>query len=300
MYHRDLTPLLRPGAPVRLIWLALGSVALAEIAAHAEPDAVVLDLQHGLWDRSTLEAAVGTVNARVPVMVRVADHTATAIATALDAGAAAVLAPLVDSAEDAGRIVAAGRYPPLGHRSAGGVRPLMLGPAAMRQADRQVALGVMIETVRGVDNAGAICAVAGLHFVFIGTGDLALSLGHDDPAQLAALCERVRDAAHANGLPCGLFTSSLVRARQALADGYEMVVVANDIALATRDFGDGVRSCLLPPGGVDGDDGVRSCLLPPDVTPSFPIINGGQKARPDPIDPRGQKAGPPDPIPSPS
>jgi len=247
MYHRPLTPLLRPGEPVRLIWLALGSVALAEIAAHSEPDAVVLDLQHGLWDRSTLEAAVGVVNPRVPVMVRVADHTPTAIATALDAGAAAVLAPLVETAEDARRIVAGGRYPPVGQRSAGGVRPLMHGLAAMRLADQHVALGAMIETVRGVDNADAICAVAGLDFVFIGTGDLALSLGGDDPAQLAALCAGVRDAAHANGLSCGLFTGNVAAARQALADGYDMVVVANDIELATRGFAEAMAvSCSVP------------------------------------------------------
>ncbi len=236
MYHRPLMPLLGPGKPIRLVWLALGNVALAEIASHAGPDAIVLDLQHGLWERGTLEAAVGVANARTPVIARVADHSATAIATALDCGAAAVLAPMIESAEDARQVVAAGRYPPLGQRSAGGVRPLMHGLAAMRAADRHIALGALIETRRGVDNAAAICAVPGMHFVFIGTGDLALSLGDADTAALASHCAHVREAAHANGLACGLFTGNAQAARQALDDGYDMVVVANDIELATRGF----------------------------------------------------------------
>lgn len=236
MYHRPLKPLLGPGKPIRLVWLALGNVALAEIASHAGPDAVVLDLQHGLWDRHTLEAAVGIVNPRAPVIARVADHTATAIATALDSGASAVLAPMVESADDARYVVAAGRYPPVGQRSAGGVRPLMHGLAAMRLADQHVALGALIETRRGVDNAAAICAVPGMDFVFVGTGDLALSLGDADNAALATHCAQVRDAAHANGLSCGLFTGTAQAAREALNDGYDMVVVANDIELATHGF----------------------------------------------------------------
>lgn len=236
MYHRPLLPLLGPGKPIRLVWLALGNVAMAEIASHVGADAIVLDLQHGLWDRHTLEAAVGIANPRTAVITRVADLSATAIANALDCGAGAVLAPMVESADDARSLIAAGRYPPVGQRSAGGVRPLMFGLAAMREADRHVALGALIETRRGVDNAADICAVPGLNFVFIGTGDLALSLGDADNKSLATHCASVRDAAHANGLCCGLFTNNALAARQALVDGYDMVVVANDIELATRGF----------------------------------------------------------------
>jgi 2-keto-3-deoxy-L-rhamnonate aldolase RhmA len=248
MFHRPMTPLLRAGQAIRMIWLALGSVPLAEIAARAQPDVLVLDLQHGLWERSTMEAAIGIVNARLPVLVRTADHSPTAIANALDAGAAAVLVPLVETAEDARRIVEAGRYPPRGRRSAGGVRPLMLGVDAMLEADRHLALGALVETVQGVANAREICAVAGLDFVFVGTGDLALSRGDADPVGLAASCAQVRDAAHACGLPCGLFTVSTQAACKALADGYDMVVVANDIDLAVRGFGDAVQASQTTPG----------------------------------------------------
>lgn len=241
MFHRPMRQLLRPGHATRLVWLALGSVPLAEIAAHARPDIVVLDLQHGLWERNTLEAAIGIVNHRVPVLVRTCDGSLPAIAQALDAGAAGVLVPLVETADDARRIVDAGRYPPLGRRSAGGVRPLMHGIASMVEADRHLALGALIETVSGVAHARDVCAVDGLDFIFIGTGDLALSRAAADPRGLANDCAHVKKEAHARGLPCGIFTGSLDAARQALADGYDMVVVANDIELAVRGFAEAVQ-----------------------------------------------------------
>jgi 2-dehydro-3-deoxyglucarate aldolase/4-hydroxy-2-oxoheptanedioate aldolase len=242
MFHRSLTQLMRRGRITRLIWLALGSVPLAEIAANTPADALLLDLQHGLWERHSMEAAIGIANLRVPVLVRTADGSLPSIAQALDAGAAGVLVPLVETAEHARRIVDAGRYPPLGQRSAGGIRPLMRGVAAMVEADRHLALGALIETVQGVANAAEICAVEGLNFIFIGTGDLALSMGTAKPGALARNCAKVRAAAHARGLPCGLFTNNADAARKALADGYEMVVVANDIELAVRGFGDAVKN----------------------------------------------------------
>ena len=54
-------------------WLALGSAAPAALAARARPDALVLDLQHGLWERRELEAAIGQVPSGIPVLVRVWD-----------------------------------------------------------------------------------------------------------------------------------------------------------------------------------------------------------------------------------
>jgi 2-dehydro-3-deoxyglucarate aldolase/4-hydroxy-2-oxoheptanedioate aldolase len=241
LFERPLRPLLRPGNTLRLVWLALGNVPLAEIAAHARPDVLVLDLQHGLWERGALEAAIGLAQRHVPVLARTTDSSLPAVAQALDAGAAGVLVPLVESADDARRIVESGRYPPLGRRSAGGVRPLMHGVPAMLDAGAQVALGALIETARGVANAEEICAVEGLDFIFIGTGDLALSLGPGKPGALARACAQVRRAAQARGLACGLFTGTLAAARKALADGYEMAVVANDIDLAVRGIGEAVR-----------------------------------------------------------
>ena len=97
-----------------VVWLALGSVALVEIAARARPDAIVLDLQHGLWERTDLEAALGRAPPDVPVMVRVAENSPRAIGEALDAGAEGVIVPLVETAKAGRKAVRAARFPPHG------------------------------------------------------------------------------------------------------------------------------------------------------------------------------------------
>lgn len=221
---------------IDLIWLSLGSVALVEFAAHAAPGAIVLDLQHGLWERGTLEAAIAAAGSDVPVIARCAENSPHAIAQPLDAGAASVLVPLVETEADARQAVAAGRYPPLGRRSAGGVRPLLAGVEAMLEADRQVAVGVLIETVRGVENAAAIAAVPGVDYLFVGTGDLALSRGTGDLEVIARDCAHVLRAAREAGLPCGVFTQDAAAARTALANGYRLAVAANDIDVAKQGF----------------------------------------------------------------
>lgn len=225
---------MRAGETLGVIWCALGSAALAEMAGKAGPDAVVIDLQHGLFDRRELEAAVGL--AGVPALARVADNSAVAIAMGLDAGAVGVIVPLVESAEEAARAVDFARYPPHGRRSAGGVRPLTAFGAYHRAAADTLVV-VMIETAAGVQAAAAIAATPGLDAVFIGTGDLALSLGcaPGDPAHVAA-CAAVLAACQAAGLPCGAFTGTTADAVARRAQGYRLVVIENDISLAVTGF----------------------------------------------------------------
>jgi 2-keto-3-deoxy-L-rhamnonate aldolase RhmA len=236
MLFPSLKPALQGDQSLDLIWLALGSVPMVEFAAHANPSAIVLDLQHGLWERGTLEAAVGATGGRVPVIARCAENSHAAIANALDAGAASVLVPLIESVEDARRTVSAGRYPPFGSRSAGGVRPLLAGIETMLQADRDVAIGLLIETVEGIEHIDEIAAVEGVDYLFIGTGDLSLSRGTADPEAIQRDCERVLRAARAHGLPCGIFTGEAHAARRAFANGYRMAVSANDIELVKQGF----------------------------------------------------------------
>ena len=71
--------------PTGLFWMTLGSSTVLELAAQAKPDAVVIDAQHGLWDRASLEQSVGVVASTAPVLVRVAENSPLAIGQALDA-----------------------------------------------------------------------------------------------------------------------------------------------------------------------------------------------------------------------
>jgi 2-keto-3-deoxy-L-rhamnonate aldolase RhmA len=234
--HPNLKSRLAAGGCLGVSWLALGSSAIAELAARARPDAIVLDQQHGLWERRELEAAIGLVPSEIPVLVRVAENSALAIGTALDAGAEGVIVPLIETAEAAAQAVRSSRYPPRGARSGGGVRPLQDFAGYLAGAGAITTI-VMIETRAGLDQAQAIAATQGVDMVFIGTGDLALSLGVG-PAQPehAAACRAIRRASDAANVPCGIFTGSTESARLRRDEGYRLVVVATDIELAAQGF----------------------------------------------------------------
>lgn len=243
MFHPDRPTLktrIAAGDCLAVSWLALGSVAVAEIAARAGADAIVLDLQHGLWERRDLEAAIGLVPAGIPVIVRVAENSALAIGTALDAGAEGVMVPMIETAADAVQALRYAKYPPHGQRSAGGVRPLKDFGAYVQGAS-QIAVMVMIETAAGLAQAAEIAAVPGLDMVFIGTGDLSLSLqiAGSDPRHAEA-CESIRQACEAAAMPCGIFTGTRAGALESRDRGYGMVVAASDIDVVARGFADAV------------------------------------------------------------
>ncbi len=244
---------------VLLAWFSMGSVPLTEIGATRGFDAAVIDLQHGLWDRLGTHLAAAIFVAP-PIIARVATNSLAAIGEALDSGACGVLVPLVETAEHAAAAVSAALFPPRGTRSGGGVRPVAQGFARYHAAYSAPLIGVMIETKTGLGNAAAIAAVPGIDFVFIGTGDLALSIGcfPDADDRLEQACTSVLSTCLEAGVPCGIFTTSAEAASRRLSEGYAVVVGANDIDIVAAGFsraaelarsGDGQRT-----GGPGGQD----------------------------------------------
>jgi 2-keto-3-deoxy-L-rhamnonate aldolase RhmA len=218
------------GEPVGVFWFALGSVTMIEAAVAAGAEAIVIDMQHGLFDRTTLEAAIAVVPPHVACLVRVEDDSATAIGRALDAGAEGVIVPLIESGKQAVKAASACHFPPKGHRSGGGIRPLRQ-PGYMANAQDNIVVGLMIETKAGLANATAIAAAKNVDFVFIGTGDLALSLRTQpgSPAYAKACAAILRTCRKAR-TPCGIFTMSPQAAAARMEEGYWMSVVANDVS----------------------------------------------------------------------
>ncbi len=228
-------------------WLAVGSPVIAEAAAHAGLDAVVIDLQHGLWTRASLEAVTGTLSPHLPVLARVASDHPRAICDALDAGVEGALVPMIETAEQGREALAAMQFAPVGTRSAGGCRTLLNLPDYIRWTRSHLLRGLMIETAAGLDAASDIAALDGLDVIFIGTGDLSLSMGvaPDDPKVITA-CLDVKDHCKTQGVSCAIFTSSVQDARAMKTLGFSMVVAASDISLVTTGFANAARAMNAP------------------------------------------------------
>jgi 2-keto-3-deoxy-L-rhamnonate aldolase RhmA len=235
---------LREGQSECCVWLAIGSVTMAELAIDAGATSIVFDLQHGLWERSSLEVAVGITRNSATVLVRVSDNNSHAICSALDAGAHGILVPMIGSAAAAAAAVAAARYPPRGARSGGGVRPLADFAAYRRFAEREIIVGVMIETIEAAEDADAILSVPGVDLAFIGSGDLALSLeaSQRKDVSLDVLIARIMESSKRHCIPCGLFTGDATEARRCLAQGFQFAVAESDLALARKGFATAIRT----------------------------------------------------------
>lgn len=205
-----LPALLRGPEPLAGMFVGFPSPALVEMCGHAGFDFVIIDNEHGPMSLETTEHMIRA--ARCAGTLPVVRTQEAAILRVLDAGASGVQVPMVNTAEQAKRIVEACKFPPLGTRSsaftarAGGYT-FHGGPAAIEQANAGVAIVLMIETVEAVKNLDAILAVPGIDALFVGLSDLALSMGHPGDnthprvqETLAEVFERSARAAVATGV----------------------------------------------------------------------------------------------------
>ena len=220
------------GPAVGCHWLNLGAPVLAELAAEAGAESLVIDLQHGRWGREGLENAIAAVAGRAPVLIRTADASDFAIGSSLDAGAHGVIVPMVNSAAECANVVAAAHYPPTGRRSGGGARPGLDFAAYRAAMTANLLVSVMIETAAAVEACEGIAATPGLGMVFVGPNDLSLSLGAGPgAAAFDGALRRVLAAGKAAGVPVGIYTSGAEQAKARAAEGFRFVVVASDTAL---------------------------------------------------------------------
>ncbi len=226
----------RANQPVVGYWVVLDSPVSTERVARLGYDYVALDAQHGLMGYSGwLHGLMAIDAAGAAGIVRVPSNNAAFIGQALDAGAAGVIVPLVNNAEEAGAAARAVRYPPHGMRSYGPMRSaLRIGPVPA-DADATVLCLAMIETPEGLENVKEICAVPGIDGVYIGPSDLCLAVGGkfpNDPdvaVEFNSALVTIRESAKAAGVIAAIHTASGEIARQRIAEGFTFVTVASDL-----------------------------------------------------------------------
>jgi 4-hydroxy-2-oxoheptanedioate aldolase len=165
------------------LWLSLADPYTAEICATAGFHWMLIDGEHAPNDvRSTLAQLQALAPYPSHPIVRAVSSDPHLIKQLLDIGTQTVLVPMIDTPEQATAVAAATRYPPLGTRGVGAAAARASRWGARRDyvhlAAEEVCLLVQAETRTALANLEAICAVDGVHGVFIGPADLAASMGH--------------------------------------------------------------------------------------------------------------------------
>lgn len=210
------------GEPVHGLWSLLPGPVVAELLAGTGADYVVVDLQHGAATEADLPGVAAAVRAAGALpLVRSRTPGFADVGRPLDLGACGVVVPTVRDAQHAREVVAATRHAPAGQRSIGRLSG---------GADEPLVV-LMVETASALEDLDAVLAVPGLDGIYVGPGDLALSLGLDGPAHAAELrgvLSSIVARARAARVPVGVHAYDGEQAASYAAEGATMVTVAVD------------------------------------------------------------------------
>lgn len=215
-------------------WCFLPDSLSAEIVAHSGYDWALVDMQHGCMGYETTLEMIRSIDlASIVPAVRIPWNEPGIIGRMLDAGAMAIVAPMIQNAEDCRQLVHACRYPPVGGRSLGPIRVgAHQGLGYVSTANDKISVIPMIETKEALEAVEEIAAVPGVDALFVGPFDLSMALGlppgdNDGEPAFDAAIKRVNDAAKANGLATAVMSTDKLAALRA-SQGFQMISVMND------------------------------------------------------------------------
>jgi 4-hydroxy-2-oxoheptanedioate aldolase len=238
MRENRLRSLWRSGAAAVNGWLTIASSFCAETMAHQGWDSLVIDVQHGIVDYQAMVGMLQAISTTDTVpLARVPWLEPGILMKTLDAGAYGVICPMVNTREDAQKLVAYTHYAPRGTRSFGPLRAQLYGGADYAQhANDTIVTFAMIETAQALDNLDDILSVEGLDAIYIGPADLSLALGcrptfDDIDAKAEQAIDHVLERAKAHRVVAGVHTGSAEAALKRIAKGFQFVTVKSDARL---------------------------------------------------------------------
>ncbi len=231
-------------------WITLGHPAIAEIMAKAGFDWLVVDLEHSVITIEVAGDLIRTIDlCGVSPLVRLTSNDADQIKRVMDAGAHGIVVPMVNSAAEAAKAVAATRYAPRGTRGVGLGRAQGYGvdfKAYLEWQNDGPVVFVQIEHKDAIDRLEEILTVPGVDGFIIGPYDLSCSMGipgqFERPEFVAAMT-RIRETAKRIGCPAGLHIvePDLPLLEQTINEGYTVIAYSVDIRVIDSGVRQGVN-----------------------------------------------------------
>jgi 4-hydroxy-2-oxoheptanedioate aldolase len=234
-------------------WASLGSPGSAELLGRAGLDWVLVDLEHGNTTESELLAHLNAIEVSGSVaLVRPQSGERLRIGRALDMGAAGVIVPRLDTAEQVREAMTFLRYPPGGQRGVAlltrGARLGTVNHAGVAALNDDIAGIFQIESPMALEAVDDFAAIDGVDVLFVGPADLSHSLRipgeFANPVYQAAL-QRVVAACRANGKAAGILLYDPASFKPHLDLGFTFVGIGADVSFVN----DGVKAALAAARG---------------------------------------------------
>lgn len=215
--------------------VTLPAPEIAEVLAGLVFDWLFIDTEHGSFDAVEAQALLQAAGSRCPCLIRVPAGQEVWIKKALDIGAAGVIAPQVNSAEQAERVVRLCKYPPEGIRGVGIARAHGYGlqfQEYVETANEAVSVVIQVEHAAALDNVSAIVSVPGIDAVLVGPYDLSASLGRMGDvthSEVQDAIAHIRDACQAAGVRLGAFGADAAAVQPFIEQGFSLIAVGTDM-----------------------------------------------------------------------
>jgi len=246
--HGALAAAVRSGTPTLGTFIGTASPIAAEVCAAAGVDWVLLDLEHGAGGEEQVRDVVPAAGSYgVPTVVRVESAARIRMGRVLDSGAAGIMLPRMNTADEVTEAVRHLRYPPAGDRGVATYNRSCrfgLDPDALDRANSEVLGVVQIESAVAVGHAEAIAALDGVDVLFVGPRDLSHDLGVPGDLTAPAFTEAIAHvlaAGRRHGKACGLLVADGAAAARRLEQGWSFVGIGSDSTLlaaaVTAEFG---------------------------------------------------------------
>lgn len=241
-------------------WLSTGSPVVAELMAACGFDFLTVDVEHSAVDLSQVQVLFQAIQAGNPnciPLVRLPGHDYATTKRFLDAGALGVIAPLINTVEQAIEVVNAVKYPSQGHRGVGFCRANMYGinlNEATASANDQTIICVQIEHIDGVKNIDKILSVPEIDAVFVGPYDLSASMGRIgqfNHPEVRETLQYIIDKCTAHGVIPGIHVvqPDVKDVAERYKQGYRLMAYSLDITMLAHACQSGmkdIRSQLTP------------------------------------------------------
>ncbi len=220
-------------------WSGIPDSVTVEVMANQPFDVVTMDMQHGgHHEDSVLRGILPIQKAGRPAIVRIPVGRWDMASRALDFGADAVIAPMINSVEDARQFAAHMKYPPVGARSWGptfGFPRYGKGTLQeyLEETNARTMSFAMIETRAALAALDDILEVPGIDAIFLGPADFSIAWTHGKTlnATLEDMMETVADVAsraRAAGKRCGIYVVDPAIAGRFVKMGYQLLATGNE------------------------------------------------------------------------
>ena len=213
------------------------------ILKNAGCEFIIFDMEHGGLSLEQFKVLATISNSNnISPLIRIPEVSYNYVARALDLGAAGIMTPMVNSSEEAIKIVKSSKYPPEGIRGAGfgfahdnynNQNPL----AYIQNANNELINIIQIETKLALENVESIAEIKGIDCLWVGHFDLTNFLGipgnFTSPIYLDAI-KRVVEAGKANSKSLGIMVNSNEELEMYSQMGFNMIAVGTEMNILSR------------------------------------------------------------------